>query len=46
MHANNQGYHSAAYNAFFNSLIYDNVCDAIFNNGTSDYNSKSIIISR
>jgi hypothetical protein len=29
-HSNNAGYHSASFNSFFDDLIYQNVCDAIY----------------
>jgi len=30
VHASNAGYHSASFNSFFNDLVYNSVCDAVF----------------
>jgi len=38
-HANNAGYHSASFNAFFDDLIYQNVCDAIYDPASATYAS-------
>lgn len=34
-HSSNAGYHSSDFNTFFDNLIYQNVCDAIYDKGSS-----------
>jgi len=31
VHSSNSGYHSATFNSFFNDLVYNSVCDTVFN---------------
>jgi hypothetical protein len=38
-HSNNAAYHSDTYNSFFDLLIYQNVCDAVYDSTSTTYTS-------